>query len=73
MKKILLLLCILSITFSAKAQLFGKHYDEGAYYDLDGVKHTGLISWAAPEKSLFAGDGDKIYYKPEKKSRQLKD
>jgi hypothetical protein len=57
MRKILLLLCILSITFSAKAQLFGKSWKEGAYYDSTGLKHTGLVSWNAPDKhpALFAG------------------
>jgi hypothetical protein len=72
MRKILLLLCILSITISAKAQIFGKHYDEGFYYDPAGVKHTGLISWSPPHKSIFSGSGDYIYFKPEKKAEKIK-
>ncbi len=72
MKKIFLLLCILSITFSTKAQLFGKHYDEGFYYDSVGVKHTGLISWSPPAKSIFGNKGDHIYYKTDKKAEQVK-
>jgi hypothetical protein len=72
MKKILLLLCILSITISAKAQLFGKHWEQGNYYDLQGVKHTGLIAWVAPQKSLFSRGGDYIYYKPEKNAANYK-
>ncbi|RFZ90850.1 hypothetical protein D0C36_18035 [Mucilaginibacter conchicola] len=72
MRKILLIICILSVTLSARAQLFGKHYDEGAYYDLDNVKHTGLISWSPPAKSIFGGNGDQIYFKPEKKAEKIK-
>ena len=44
MRKILLLLCILSITITAKAQLFGKNWKEGSYYDLRGTKHVGFIN-----------------------------
>ncbi|TWR27041.1 hypothetical protein FPZ42_08390 [Mucilaginibacter achroorhodeus] len=72
MRKLLLLLCILSITISTKAQLFGKHWDEGSYYDLQGVKHQGLISWTAPQKSLFNGDGDEIFYKTQKDADMVK-
>ncbi|QHS56729.1 hypothetical protein GWR56_14685 [Mucilaginibacter sp. 14171R-50] len=72
MRKILLLLCILSITIGAKAQLFGKHYDEGAYYDSVGVKHAGLISWEVPAPSIFKKKGDHIYYKPNKNADDVK-
>ncbi|MFD0765312.1 hypothetical protein ACFQZI_10655 [Mucilaginibacter lutimaris] len=72
MKKILLLVCILSITIGAKAQLFGKHYDEGYYYDSVGIKHTGLISWSPPAKSIFGNKGDHIYFKTDKKAEQIK-
>jgi len=68
MRKILLLLCILSITICAKAQLFGKSWKEGAYYDFTGVKHLGLVSWTPPQLSLTKGKGDKIYFKKDKKS-----
>lgn len=72
MKKILLLLCILSITISANAQLFGKHYSEDFYYDSIGVKHTGLISWSPPQKSIFGGKGDNIYFKTDKAADRIK-
>ncbi|MBL4675825.1 MAG: hypothetical protein JKY70_06425 [Mucilaginibacter sp.] len=72
MRKLLLLLCILSITISAKAQLFGRHYDEGYYYDTLGVKHAGLISWSPPQKSLFGNKGDHIYYKTDKNAENVK-
>jgi hypothetical protein len=72
MRKILLLLCIINITVSADAQLFGRHYEEGCYYGLDGVKHAGFVSWTAPQPSFLTGKGDRIYYKPEKKSDNLK-
>ncbi|RYU91527.1 hypothetical protein EWM62_06195 [Mucilaginibacter terrigena] len=72
MKKILLLLCILSVALSSKAQLFGKHYDEGYYYDSVGVKHTGLISWSPPAKSIFGNKGDNIFFKTDKKAEKIK-
>lgn len=72
MKKFLLLLCILSITISAKAQLFGKNWKEGSYYDLQGTKHAGLISWTPPQLSFLKGKGDNIYYKKDKKSDDIK-
>jgi len=72
MRKILLLLCIISITFSAKAQLFGKHWDKGSYYDTAGHKHIGLISWVAPQTSFLTGTGDEIYFKTDKTAEELK-
>ncbi|MGY4537260.1 hypothetical protein ACVW0P_001676 [Mucilaginibacter sp. UYNi724] len=72
MKKILLLLCILSITITANAQLFERHYDEGFYYDSVGVKHTGLVSWSPPQKSILDGHGDEVYYKAQKNAEMVK-
>jgi hypothetical protein len=66
MRKILLLLCILSITISAKAQFFSRNWTEGIYYDSVGVKHTGLIAWEAPKSSIFSGKLDYIRFKPKK-------
>jgi hypothetical protein len=63
MRTILVFLCILSVTFSAKAQLFGKDWAEGNYYDSTGRKTTGLIAWSAPDK-LSKKPGDHIFYKP---------
>lgn len=65
MKKVLLLLCILSITISARAQLFGRDWKEGAYYDSVGVKHTGLIALTHPDKhsSLIFSRGPSIHFK----------
>ena len=73
MRKILLLLCILSITIGAKAQLFGKSWKEGAYYDSDGVKHAGLVLWTPPQLSLsFVKDqGDNIHFKKDKKGEDV--
>ncbi|MCQ6959417.1 hypothetical protein [Mucilaginibacter aquariorum] len=62
MRKISLLLCILSITIGAKAQFFGGHWDQGYYYDLNGKKHKGLILWEVGDKINFKlnKDADKI-------------
>jgi hypothetical protein len=72
MRKILLLLCIINITISANAQFtIGKKWKEGLYYDLNGVKHSGFISWKAPQTSFLKAKGDHIYYKPEKKADKI--
>jgi hypothetical protein len=60
MRIILVLLCILSVTFSAKAQMFGREWVEGSYYDTTGRKTTGLIAWSAPDK-LSKKPGDHIF------------
>ena len=62
MRTILLLVCILSVTFSAKAQLFGKDWLKGSYYDTTGRKTSGLIAWSPPDK-LSKKPGDHIFYK----------
>jgi hypothetical protein len=72
MREILPMLCILSITIGAKAQLFGKHWEPGSYYDLQGIKHTGLVSWSPPQKSLFSSNGDCIFYEVEQYASVLK-
>lgn len=62
MRTILLAMCILSVTFSAQAQMFGKDWAEGSYYDTTGRKTSGLLSWSAPEK-LSKKPGDHLFYK----------
>jgi hypothetical protein len=66
MRKILLLLCILSITITAKAQFFSRNWTEGAYYDSVGIKHGGLIAWEAPTSAIYLGRLDYIRFKPKK-------
>ena len=53
MRTILLVLCILSITFSTRAQLLGKRWAPGKYYDVSGRKHAGLLSWSAPANKIY--------------------
>ena len=60
MRKILFVLLISCITLNAHAQLFGKKWSEGHYYDRNGAKFTGLMSC----------QGDKIYFKIDKKSKE---
>jgi hypothetical protein len=72
MRTILLVLCILSVTFSAKAQLFGGDWSEGSYYDLSGKKVSGLISWTPPQKSFLSNAGDYINYKANKEAKKIK-
>jgi nucleoside-specific outer membrane channel protein Tsx len=79
MRKILLLLCILSITISAKAQ-FGSlvtsmnsyNWAEGAYYDSTGSKHIGLINWEIPMSSIINNKITYIGFKPTKKADGVK-
>jgi hypothetical protein len=58
MRKVLLLLCFLGISLSLKAQLFGKDWDPGYYYDKNGQKHTGLLADYIAEKSLLGVKGN---------------
>jgi hypothetical protein len=77
MRKILLLLCILSITLVAKAQfpsLINKsissyRWAEGVYYDSLGTKHSGFITWEIP---LIGNKLDYIGFKPAKKADNVK-
>jgi len=71
MRTILLLLCILSVTFSAQAQLFSKDWVQGSYYDTTGNKTTGLIAWSAPDK-LSKKPGDHIFYKSTSAAEKVK-
>ncbi|MDB5128441.1 hypothetical protein [Mucilaginibacter sp.] len=70
MRKILLLLCILSITITAKAGLFWKQWIKGAYYNLKGQKISGLVSWYPPKgsnkKTVY------IYFKQDKDAPETK-
>jgi hypothetical protein len=71
MYKFLLVLGILGVTLSAKAQLF-KKYRPGCYYDSTGVKHEGFISKQDPYRSLFRGNGDHIFFKTVKDTSSQK-
>ncbi|MDT3405514.1 hypothetical protein [Mucilaginibacter terrae] len=73
MRTILLALCILGVTLTSHAQsLFGKTWIDGYYYDLTGKKVTGLISWSAPQKSLFSTEGDRIFFKEKEDAQKVK-
>jgi hypothetical protein len=66
MRKFLLLLCILTITISAKAQSSTFEWGKsGYYYDLNNVKHIGIIHWSPPYE--LQGD-DHIDFKVNKKA-----
>jgi hypothetical protein len=66
MRTTLLLLCILSITIGAKAQFLSFEWGHpGYYYDLNNVKHVGIIHWSAPYE--LKGD-DHINFKVSKKA-----
>ena len=70
MRTILLVLCILSVTLSAKAQ-FGKRWAAGNYYDTLGHKTAGFISWKAPEK-LSKKPADHLFFKSNEKAGKNK-
>lgn len=61
MRTILLTLCILSVTVTAKAQLFARKYKPGYYYNLEGQKITGLLS--------FEVYRDEIRFKEDKEAK----
>lgn len=53
MRKTLLLLFSILVTLSAKAQLF-KTYSPGYYYDVDGKKVTGVMSFTPTDDRFFS-------------------
>jgi hypothetical protein len=71
MRQILLLICIFSITVTAKAQLLD-NWTEGSYYKPSGEKVTGFIAWVAPLRSFFKGNGDHIFFKTSKNASEIK-
>lgn len=71
MRAILLVICIFNVTLAANAQLFGKNWQEGSYYDTLGHKTTGLVAWSRPDKTSKT-PGDHIFFKSGKKSDKLK-
>lgn len=66
MRKILLVLLLISSTFCLKAQMFGYDWQEGYYYDLAGEKHTGLIANYAATKNIGGVYGSSFKFKPNK-------
>ncbi|MBS7563407.1 hypothetical protein KHS38_03235 [Mucilaginibacter sp. Bleaf8] len=72
MRSFLLLLCIFSVTFSAKAQLFSKSWQQGYYCDASGHKFSGLLHHAQPEASVFKKRGDYITFKADQNTKQVK-
>ncbi|CAM3832311.1 hypothetical protein MUGA111182_12205 [Mucilaginibacter galii] len=69
MRTILLLVCILSVTFSAKAQMFGRDWVEGRVYDLNNKKFNGFIAWTPPEPTWASKLDDHLYFKDDKKKK----
>ncbi|WP_462265254.1 hypothetical protein [Mucilaginibacter sp.] len=68
MRKILLLLSILSVTLCVKAQ----PYSKGRYYDTDGHRHDGFVSLKMPVFSYLKGKGDYIKFKITVNSKEIK-
>ncbi len=71
MRFVFILLCIFSVTTPSSAQLFGRKYRMGNYYDTLNHKTAGLIAWSVPDK-LSKKAGDYIYYKPDAKAKGVK-
>ena len=71
MRTFLLLMCILSVTFSAKAQLFGRDWSEGRVYDLSNKRFNGFVAWTPPEPTFSNKPGDKLYFKETKKKTEI--
>jgi hypothetical protein len=64
MHKLLLLLIISFISFTAKAQvsLVGK-WTPGCYYDTNNTRVCGEIKWNVPARNIFKGAGDHIQFR----------
>ena len=68
MRKILLLLSILSVTLCVKAQ----PYSKGRYYDTDGHRHDGFINLMTPVFTYLKGKGDLFKFKYAVNSKEIK-
>jgi hypothetical protein len=64
MRQILLLICIFSITVTARAQFGASKYKSGYYYSSSGQKLSGLIS--------FNPAFDRLYYKENEEAKYQK-
>jgi len=71
MRTILLTLCILSVTFSANAQMFGRKWIEGRVYDLSNKRFKGFIAWTPPEATFANKVDDHLYFKDDKKKNEI--
>ena len=71
MRKIVLLIGIISVTLEANAQLI-KNFRSGCYYDTSNVKHQGFISKEDPYKNIFKGRGDHIFFRETKDGKKQK-
>jgi hypothetical protein len=73
MRRILLLgLVLFVLNMEAKAQLFGRDWNDGCYYTIKNHKVTGLISWTPPTGSIFSSNGDHIFFKADSNSKKIK-
>ena len=71
MRTILLALCILSVTFSARAQMFGRKWVEGRVYDLSNKRFNGFIAWTPPVPTFATKVDDHLYFKDDKKKNEI--
>jgi hypothetical protein len=71
MRTILLTLCILSVTFSVNAQMFGRKWVEGRVYDLNNKRFNGFIAWTPPEPTFKSKIDDHLYFKDDKKKNEI--
>lgn len=62
MYKFLITVSILTVTLTAKAQIFND-WKPGCYYDTSGTKHAGFIAKPANEKYLLYSIGHSIKYR----------
>lgn len=67
MRKIIFIIFILTVSFTANAQNAKRKWFEGTLYHTSGEIFDGLISWAPPHKGEYE-DGDQILYCADEKS-----
>jgi hypothetical protein len=48
MRSVLFFFSFVGMAFSVNAQMFGKDWGAGSYYDSLGHKTTGFIAWSTP-------------------------
>ncbi|WP_146166448.1 hypothetical protein ABZR88_14610 [Mucilaginibacter yixingensis] len=65
MKPYLLFALFIFLAPSAFARFVNQDYHNGAYYTLDGKKHTGLLAVYFNPPALFRGKDNHFYFKPD--------
>lgn len=72
MKPYLILTLLILISSTTFAQIFGRNYNTGTYYGVDGQKHEGLLAMDFDPPSLFSSGDNTIFFKTDTSAKKQK-